>query len=68
MLGQPGVDRFYGRGGNDVIDARDGVRDEVIQCGTKGHPSGRALTDSFDPAPLYCDTAKHGHPVPGLNK
>jgi Ca2+-binding RTX toxin-like protein len=33
MLGQPGVDRFYGNGGDDVIDARDGVRDEVIQCG-----------------------------------
>ena len=27
MLGQPGVDRFYGGGGDDVIDARDGVRD-----------------------------------------
>ncbi len=33
MLGQPGVDRFYGNGGEDTIDARDGVRDEVIQCG-----------------------------------
>ncbi len=33
MLGQPGVDRFYGNGGDDTIDARDGVRDEVIQCG-----------------------------------
>ena len=68
MLGQPGVDRFYGRGGADVIDARDGVRDAVIQCGSKGHPSGRAITDSFDPHPLYCDTTRHGHPVPGLNK
>ena len=24
MLGQPGADRFYGGGGEDVIDARDG--------------------------------------------
>ena len=27
MLGQPGQDRFYGGGGDDVVDARDGVRD-----------------------------------------
>lgn len=33
MLGQPGRDRFYGGGGDDVIDARDGVRDFSIQCG-----------------------------------
>jgi Ca2+-binding RTX toxin-like protein len=33
MLGQPGQDRFYGGGGDDVIDARDGVRDYSIRCG-----------------------------------
>jgi Ca2+-binding RTX toxin-like protein len=81
MLGQPGQDRFYGNGGDDVIDARDGVRDFSIQCG-RGHeaiqrgktevpatgiPSGRALTDSFDPAPFNCAVVKHGNPVPGLN-
>jgi Ca2+-binding RTX toxin-like protein len=37
MLGQPGEDRFYGGGGDDVIDARDGVRDFSIQCG-RGKP------------------------------
>lgn len=37
MLGQPGEDRFYGNGGDDIIDARDGVRDFSIQCG-KGNP------------------------------
>lgn len=81
MLGQPGRDRFYGNGGEDVIDARDGVRDFSIQCGTgheairrgkreipaTGTPSGRALTDSFDPQPFNCATVKHGNPVPGLN-
>jgi Ca2+-binding RTX toxin-like protein len=76
MLGQPGVDRFYGEGGDDVIDARDGVRDESVQCGRgraakpgkpiHGRPAGRALTDSFDPAPDLCSIAKHGHPVDGL--
>ena len=69
MLGQPGEDRFYGNGGDDMIDARDGVRDFVdpvrprrtaaadqrrrrkaVTEGT-GEPAGRALTDSFDPAP-----------------
>jgi Ca2+-binding RTX toxin-like protein len=77
MLGQPGVDRFYGRGGEDTIDARDGVRDEVIQCGVgkapkpgkpvRGTPSGRALTDSFDPPPILCADVVHGTPVAGLN-
>jgi Ca2+-binding RTX toxin-like protein len=83
MLGQPGEDVFIGNGGDDVIDARDGVRDFSIQCGrgkpptkkpngkgmTKptGKPAGRALTDSFDPQPFNCATVTHGTPVPGLN-
>ncbi len=77
MLGQPGRDRFYGGGGEDVIDARDGERDFSIQCGRgrvpkkkgqpiHGTPSGRALTDAFDPAPVLCAVAKHGKPVDGL--
>jgi Ca2+-binding RTX toxin-like protein len=76
MLGQPGEDSFYGGGGEDVIDARDGVRDESIQCGrgrapkpgrpVRGRPSGRALTDAFDPSPALCAISKHGHPVDGL--
>jgi Ca2+-binding RTX toxin-like protein len=83
MLGQPGEDVFIGNGGEDVIDARDGVRDFAIQCGrgrpperkkngkgmTKptGKPTGRALTDRFDPKPFNCAVIKHGSPVPGLN-
>jgi Ca2+-binding RTX toxin-like protein len=76
ILGQPGADRFFGGGGEDVIDARDGVHDESIQCGRGSAPkpgkpivgtaSGRALTDPFDPAPALCEESKHGHPVPGL--
>jgi hypothetical protein len=77
ILGQPGVDSFYGGGGEDVIDARDGVRDKSIQCGrgtvpTKpgkpvhGTPAGRAITDPFDPAPVLCAVSRHGHPVDGL--
>jgi hypothetical protein len=68
MLGQPGKDSFYGRGGEDTIVATDGVKDGVIQCGKKGHPSGLALTDSIDPAPLYCKSTEHGSPVAGLHK
>ena len=68
LLGQPGVDSFYGRGGEDVIDAVDGVKDAVVQCGTKGHPSGRALVDSVDPAPLYCKNVEQARPVAGLHK
>ena len=83
MLGQPGEDVFIGNGGDDVIDARDGVRDFSIQCG-RGEPprkkpngkgmtkptgtaAGRAITDSFDPEPFKCATVKHGTPVPGLH-
>jgi Ca2+-binding RTX toxin-like protein len=83
MLGQPGQDRFFGNGGDDVIDARDGVRDFSIQCG-RGEPpqpkakgkgltaptgkaTGRALMDVFDPSPFNCAISKHGTPVPGLN-
>jgi Ca2+-binding RTX toxin-like protein len=83
MLGQPGEDVLVGNGGDDVIDARDGVRDFSIQCGKgtpphrkkngkgmtrgTGKPAGRALTDRFDPQPFNCSTVKHGTPVPGLN-
>jgi Ca2+-binding RTX toxin-like protein len=78
MLGQPGADRFYGGGGDDVIDARDGMRDFSVQCGRGrlvkrgkstaivGTAAGRAFIDPFDPAPALCAESKHGHPVPGL--
>ncbi len=32
-----------------------------------GTPAGRALTDTFDPAPLLCSDIVHGTPVAGLN-
>ncbi len=50
ILGQPGRDTFIGNGGDDVIDARDGVRDHSIQCarGVPPHPKpksrGKGLT------------------------
>jgi Ca2+-binding RTX toxin-like protein len=76
MLGQPGEDSFYGGGGDDVIDARDGVRDDSIQCGQGrrpkpgrpivGRPAGRAISDAFDPSPALCAFSKHGRPVDGL--
>jgi hypothetical protein len=86
MLGQPGQDEFFGNGGDDIVDARDGVRDFTIQCGAgtyvhppkspkgkqaepvlQGTPAGRALTDSFDPAPALCADVVVGTPVAGLN-
>jgi hypothetical protein len=67
MLGQPGKDRFFGNGGEDVIDARDGVRDKSIQCARRGHSEGRALVDPFDPPPADCAITKVGSPVAGLN-
>jgi Ca2+-binding RTX toxin-like protein len=76
MLGQPGEDEFFGNGGEDVIDARDGVRDKSVQCApgplpkrgkpVHGNSTGRALTDPFDPPPFKCAVVRYGHPVPGL--
>ena len=82
MLGQPGEDVFIGNGGDDVIDARDGVRDFSIQCGRGKPPQkpGKGMTQAHRQArrprphrPLRPGagqlrrTVKHGHPVPGLN-
>ena len=68
MLGQPGQDEFYGNGGDDIIDARDGRRDFVIQCGRyPSQPAGHALTDSFDPPTSACAAITHGDPVKGLD-
>ncbi|HVV90699.1 MAG TPA: calcium-binding protein [Solirubrobacterales bacterium] len=52
MLGQPGKDVFIGNGGDDVIDARDGVKDDSIQCG-RGHPRvpGKPATRSHKAIP-----------------
>jgi Ca2+-binding RTX toxin-like protein len=47
MLGQPGSDRFYGMGGEDIIDARDGDRDFSIQCG-RGRPPRKFKTKGKD--------------------
>ncbi|HTT94144.1 MAG TPA: calcium-binding protein [Solirubrobacterales bacterium] len=68
MLGQPGVDSFFGRGGNDVIVAADGVKDWYIQCGDKGHPEGIAIVDSIDPEPKDCAKVVTGSTVQGLGK
>jgi Ca2+-binding RTX toxin-like protein len=68
MLGQPGVDSFFGRGGNDVIVAVDSVKDWYIQCGEKGHPEGTAIIDTVDPEPQDCAKVKVAKPTAGLNK
>ena len=51
MLGQPGADRFYGGGGDDVIDARDGVRDFSIQCGGAAAAGRASRSRSTAPPP-----------------
>jgi hypothetical protein len=68
MLGQPGVDSFFGRGGKDVIVAADGVKDWYIQCGNKGDPEGIAIVDSIDPEPKDCAKVVTGSTVQGLGK
>lgn len=68
LLGQPGRDRFYGGGGDDVIDARDGGPDFAIQCGRRGRPEGRALVDPGDPAPTACAKVRQGKPTHHLTQ
>ncbi|HVS98925.1 MAG TPA: calcium-binding protein [Solirubrobacterales bacterium] len=68
LLGQPGVDSFFGRGGNDVIVAADGVKDWYIQCGRTGHPEGTAIVDRIDPEPKDCAKVVTGSTVQGLGK
>jgi Ca2+-binding RTX toxin-like protein len=68
MLGQPGVDSFFGRGGNDVIVAADGVKDWYIQCGNAGKPEGIAIVDSIDPEAKDCAKVIVGSTVQGLGK
>jgi Ca2+-binding RTX toxin-like protein len=61
MLGQPGEDRFYGNGGDDIIDARDGVRDFSIQCG-KGEPPRKITTKGKGGKPVTRETKGTGKP------
>jgi Ca2+-binding RTX toxin-like protein len=68
LLGQPGVDSFFGRGGDDTIVAADGVKDWYIQCGLPGHPEGTAIVDSIDPEAKDCANVVGGTPVAGLHK
>ena len=68
LLGQPGVDSYFGRGGDDTIVAADGVKDWYIQCGRDGHPEGTAIVDGIDPEAIDCANVSDGTPVAGLHK
>ncbi len=47
LLGHLGADTFYGRGGDDFIDAADGQRDNAIVCG--GDSGDEVVKDGADP-------------------
>lgn len=59
LLGQPGQDEFYGNGGDDIVDARDGVRDFVIQCGrgTYVRPPRKPKEKAPPPEPILEGTS-----------
>ena len=80
ILGQPGDDRFYGNGGEDVHrrPRRRPRRRRPVRARRSATISGRrdpgpaatatAFVDPFDPAPVGCAEVIFGHPVPGLGK
>ena len=53
LIGGPGFDALFGGKGRDRIKARDGRRDQVINCG-HGHDPGAAIDRRLDPAPVSC--------------
>jgi len=62
FFGQPGADEFYGLGGNDIVNARDGRVDLVIDCGDGD--ADEAVLDESDPAPVGCEAGALPEPVP----
>jgi Ca2+-binding RTX toxin-like protein len=51
LLGNGGADSLFGDGGFDSLDAKDGERDKVINCGAGG---GKAKKDGNDPRAVRC--------------
>ncbi len=52
LFGHGGADSFYGSGGSDSIEAIDGEKDKLLDCGP-GADQG-ASKDPADPAPRSC--------------
>ena len=50
LIGATGADTLIGGDGDDVLDARDGIRDAVIDCGPGAND--RAIIDLVDPLKL----------------
>ena len=51
LLGHLGADTFVGKGGDDFVEALDGVHDAQIDCGAG---DDEAVTDGKDPKPISC--------------
>lgn len=72
-----GVDTLLGKGGPDFLDANDGVRDNIVDCGPAGDPGDEArldLKDDGDPStgagriPVFnCETITVGAVNEGPN-
>ena len=54
LIGGGDPDEIRGRGGIDVIDAKDGEVDPVINCGPGDNSKEKAKVDPIDPAPVSC--------------
>jgi Ca2+-binding RTX toxin-like protein len=54
LVGGQGSDQFFGQQGFDRLYARDGRRDQAIDCGKDSLPGGAAEVDGQDPPPRNC--------------
>lgn len=51
LNGGPGRDSLFGGAGDDVLNAKDGERDAIVDCGPG---RDRAIVDKVDPKPISC--------------
>ena len=63
ITGGLGSDSLFGLGGNDMLNAKDGVVDAVVDCDgggtTRPGTADKAKTDAGDPVSSDCETVTH---------
>lgn len=58
LVGGPGVDQMWGQRGKDTLNAIDGRRDGIIDCGPGGNDVAR-IDRNLDPKPRNCERVRY---------